>query len=209
MSRRPYRMNRREDAAEATRRRIVEATFALHTEQGVAATSMKQIAERAGVSVGAVYHHFPTLDDAIGGCAAHVRATFPFPDDAPIAAKRALEDRVEAFLDIAIAFAASFPQAENARLEAPVSRHVASFFEDEAAHRQALARLALAPADPAEEAARTLAGLADVSVVNSFVRAGLAQAAAADTVKAMARAWLADLARSPETQDTEHADQDR
>ena len=60
---RKYTLGRRGEAAEETRRRIVEATFALHAEQGVAATTMTQIAERAGVSVGTVYHHFATYDD--------------------------------------------------------------------------------------------------------------------------------------------------
>ncbi|HEY0437700.1 MAG TPA: helix-turn-helix domain-containing protein, partial [Phenylobacterium sp.] len=62
---RTYRQSKRGDTAEETRRRIVDACFELHREQGMVATTMKQIAERAGVSVGSVYHHFPTYDDAI------------------------------------------------------------------------------------------------------------------------------------------------
>ncbi len=57
---RAYRQERRRYTAADTRRRLVEATVALHNEQGIAATSRKQIAERAGVSIGAAYHHFPT-----------------------------------------------------------------------------------------------------------------------------------------------------
>src|SRR5436190_23395510 len=98
MSRRPYRMTRREDSAEETRRRIVEATFALHAEQGIAATTMRQIAARAGVSVGAVYHHFPTYDDAIAGCAGHVRTLFPAPQDAAWRGRADVAGRLEGFL---------------------------------------------------------------------------------------------------------------
>ena len=50
MARRIYTQSKRGDAAETTRRRIVEATFDLHAEQGIAATTMKQIAARAGVA---------------------------------------------------------------------------------------------------------------------------------------------------------------
>jgi len=61
-------MSKRATAAAATRRRIVDATRELHTEQGIAATSWDQIAARAGVGVGTVYRHFPTLDDLVPAC---------------------------------------------------------------------------------------------------------------------------------------------
>ena len=65
MASRHYTQSKRGEAAESTRRRIVEATIALHGEQGIAATTMKQIAARAGVSVGSVYHHFPGGKDEL------------------------------------------------------------------------------------------------------------------------------------------------
>jgi AcrR family transcriptional regulator len=68
MSPRNYDMSKRAAAAAATRRRIVDATRALHTEQGITATSWDQIADRAGVGVGTVYRHFPTLDDLVPAC---------------------------------------------------------------------------------------------------------------------------------------------
>ncbi len=52
--RRPYRLGRRAETSDETRQRLVEATFLLHGERGIAGTSMKDIAERAGVSVGTV-----------------------------------------------------------------------------------------------------------------------------------------------------------
>jgi AcrR family transcriptional regulator len=52
-------MGKRAAAAEETRRRIVDATHALHIEQGVAATSWDDIAGRAGVGVGTVYRPSP------------------------------------------------------------------------------------------------------------------------------------------------------
>ena len=61
-------MSKRAAAAAATRRRIVDATRELHTEQGIAATSWDQIATRAGVGVGTVYRHFPTLDELVPAC---------------------------------------------------------------------------------------------------------------------------------------------
>src|SRR5688500_5791576 len=63
MSPRKYDMSRRASAVAETRRRIIDATRALHTERGIAATSWDDIAARAGVGVGTVYRHFPSPDD--------------------------------------------------------------------------------------------------------------------------------------------------
>ena len=79
MAPREYRLGRRGEAAEETRRRITQATFELHGERGIAHTSMKDIAERADVGVGTVYHHFPTYNDAITACGGLTMATFPPP----------------------------------------------------------------------------------------------------------------------------------
>lgn len=44
--------------------------MALHRDRGIAATTMKDIAERADVGIGTVYHHFPSYEDAIRACGA-------------------------------------------------------------------------------------------------------------------------------------------
>ena len=79
MSPRRYRLERRAETAGETRRRLVDATFALHVEQGISATTMTDIAARAGVSVGTVYHHFPTYQDAVAACTRHVDESLPLP----------------------------------------------------------------------------------------------------------------------------------
>ena len=67
---RRYSMDRRRAAVEETRRRIVEATLALHSEKGMFDTSWKDIAERADVSAATVYKHFPSLDELVPACGA-------------------------------------------------------------------------------------------------------------------------------------------
>lgn len=44
--------------AETTRRRILSVALALFRERGFAGTTMRRIAEEAGLSLGAAYHHF-------------------------------------------------------------------------------------------------------------------------------------------------------
>jgi AcrR family transcriptional regulator len=85
MSPRKYDMSKRAAAAEQTRRRIVDATRELHGEQGIAATSWDDIAARAGVGVGTVYRHFPSLDELIPACGeVSMRViALPDPDDVP------------------------------------------------------------------------------------------------------------------------------
>lgn len=61
-------MTKRAAAVARTRRRIVDATRELHAERGIAATSWDDIAARAGVGVGTVYRHFPSLDELIPAC---------------------------------------------------------------------------------------------------------------------------------------------
>jgi AcrR family transcriptional regulator len=73
-------MSRRASAAAATRRRIVEATRELHSAQGIAATSWDDIAKRAGVGVGTVYRHFPTLDELVPACGEVAMEAVALPD---------------------------------------------------------------------------------------------------------------------------------
>jgi AcrR family transcriptional regulator len=48
---------------EQTRQLILDAAYDLITKQGYAATSMRQIAERAGLSLGSIYNHFASKAD--------------------------------------------------------------------------------------------------------------------------------------------------
>lgn len=50
---------RQELKSERSRRQILDAALDLFSHQGYGATSVRNIAERAGVSTGNVYHHFP------------------------------------------------------------------------------------------------------------------------------------------------------
>lgn len=77
---RPYRMTRRAELEEQTRRRITESTVALHEELGPARTSISAVAERAGVRRSTVYRHFPDEETLFAACSSHWRAANPPPD---------------------------------------------------------------------------------------------------------------------------------
>jgi AcrR family transcriptional regulator len=69
---RDYRMQKRAQARDQVRERIVEATMRLHDEKGVVPTTFAEIAVRAGVGPATVSRHFPTLGDLVRACGAHV-----------------------------------------------------------------------------------------------------------------------------------------
>ncbi len=48
---------------ERTSRAIVDAAYNLITEQGYAATSMRQIAKKAGLALGSIYNHFSSKEE--------------------------------------------------------------------------------------------------------------------------------------------------
>ena len=56
---RTYELKRRAERQEETRRRIVQAAVELHTARGPSRTTVKDVAERAGVTRPTVYAHFP------------------------------------------------------------------------------------------------------------------------------------------------------
>ncbi len=80
---RPYALKKRADGQAETRRRIVEATVALHEEVGPARTTVAEIARRAGVQRLTVYTHFPEDGQLFAACSAHFVSGHRPPDPAP------------------------------------------------------------------------------------------------------------------------------
>jgi AcrR family transcriptional regulator len=196
MTRRTYQQSARREAAESTRRKIVEATFALHGEQGIAATTMKHIAARAGVSIGAVYHHFPTYDDAIGACGQLVLEKAPPLDLSLFDGLGSWPDRVARLLSAQYAQYERLPVLEVARADRHASPVLEAFLAEEARHRRALAAAALAPA-AAEPAVAALAALADIGAWRALVSAGFDTPAAAAVAAQMMQTWFAGQGAGP------------
>src|SRR4051812_20421479 len=76
----PYRMKKRAELEEATRRRITESAVALHGTVGPARTSVSALAEHAGVRRSTVYRHFPDEASLFAACTAHWMEANPVPD---------------------------------------------------------------------------------------------------------------------------------
>ena len=77
---RRYELKARAVAFEATRRRIVDATLALHEEVGPARTAITEVSRRAGVGRVTVYNHFPDEAALLSATSAQWLAEHPPPD---------------------------------------------------------------------------------------------------------------------------------
>jgi AcrR family transcriptional regulator len=77
---RPYRMQRRAESQEMTRKRITESAVELHGTLGPSRTSMSAVAAHAGVRRSTLYRHFPDEAALFDACTAHWAAANPPPD---------------------------------------------------------------------------------------------------------------------------------
>ena len=79
---RAYRMRKRAEDVEQTRRRIIEAAVRLHTTVGPANTTISDLAEEADVTRLTVYRHFPDVEHLFIQCSRHWLSLHPPPDPA-------------------------------------------------------------------------------------------------------------------------------
>jgi len=169
---RKYDLGRRAAAAEQTRRRIVDATVALHAEQGIVATTYKDIAQRADVGVGTVYNHFPAVDDLVAACGRQLRVTTRPPDPARIATRRSRPARLEALVTEVFAWYERYPSWRRGLADADKIDTLGLAVRARDDHLRTLVRAALGPgADPVQVA--TLRALVDYEVYRALADAGL------------------------------------
>jgi AcrR family transcriptional regulator len=184
---RSYNLGRRAETAAETRQRLVEATAALHTERGISATSLRDIAERAGVSVGTAYHHFPTYLDAVRACGAHTMATSPLPPASILDGVEGLDERVQVLVRELCAWYDRNPWLERIRAERSLYPPVEEAMAALEKHTEQLARMA---AECTAGEARTIAALSDVAVASSLRRAGVPAGRVPGLVAEAIVAWL-------------------
>ncbi len=146
---RRYRLGKRADRAERTRRTIVEATIAAHDELGITGASLRDIAERAGVAPSTILHHFPDREELIRACGELSDALLPMPT---IDAFADVNDELERISGMATALFAWWEAMGGGFDRMRTDRHAvpavdAWFVEVERRHR-ALAEAAMPGADP-------------------------------------------------------------
>jgi len=86
-----------EKMREATKMKILEAAVALFAEKGLAGTSTKDIAKKADVSVGLMYHYFKTKDEMFNAIIEDSLASIS--DFREVLNKQSFEDGVKTFAE--------------------------------------------------------------------------------------------------------------
>ena len=192
-------MTRRASAAAQTRRRIIDATRELHTEQGIAATSWDDIAARAGVGVGTVYRHFPSLDELIPACGeiSMQIVALPDPQDVPslFDGIDAPAERIERLVrEVFAIYERGAPELRVIRNEPEIHPSVAEAGEELEASLTALVDAAVEPfgITPADRA--VVRAMIDLGTWQALRDQGLAPAEAVDAVSQMLAARVADSA---------------
>jgi AcrR family transcriptional regulator len=199
MSPRKYDMTRRASAAAQTRRRIIDATRELHTEQGIAATSWDDIAARAGVGVGTVYRHFPSLDELVPACGEISMEAIALPDPSAAAA---LFDGVSApaerldrlVLEVFSIYERGAPELHVIRNEPEAHPSVAEAGEELEASLTALVDAALAPSKAAPADRAVVRAMVDLGTWQALRDQGLAPTEAVDAVSEMLATRPANVA---------------
>jgi AcrR family transcriptional regulator len=194
-------MSKRAAAVEETRRRILDAARELHTRQGIAATSWDDIAAHAGVGVGTVYRHFPTLDELVPACGRVVMRALALPHpehaDALFADVEAPEARIDQLVTEAFAvYERGAAELRVVRGERDVHPAVTQAASDLEASLAALTEAALQPLDTTDTDRRVVRAMIDLGTWESLRAQGLDAATAAAAVSDMLCARLASSVSS-------------
>jgi AcrR family transcriptional regulator len=199
MSPRKYDMSRRASAAAQTRRRIIDATRELHGEHGIAATSWDDIAARAGVGVGTVYRHFPSLDELIPACGEISMQVLAPPDPADMPSifdgADAPAERIARLVREAFAiYERGAPQLRAIRNEPEIHPSVAEAGEELEASLIALIDTAVEPSGITPTDRAVVRAMVDLGTWQALRDQGLGPAEAVDAVSQMLAARVADCA---------------
>jgi AcrR family transcriptional regulator len=90
--------------AEQTRQRILEAALQLFRQKGFAATTMREVADAAGLATGAAYYHFPSKESIVLAFYDRARSELgPLLDEA-LAEPKKLEARIVAMISVKLRY---------------------------------------------------------------------------------------------------------
>ena len=201
MAPRKYTMGKRKAAVEETRRRILEATLALHSEKGIFGTSWQDIARRADVSVGTVYKHFPSLDELVPACGELMYAITrpPSLEDAPeiFAGANTFEERLGRLISELFDFyerGAPYIETDFQERQLPMVQEWEAYMR---ATISGLVREALLPAGPDERTVQAVSALLDFSTFKSFMDRDIRKEQAAKTMNEVLLSWIDGLRPDP------------
>jgi AcrR family transcriptional regulator len=178
-----------------TRERIIECTLDLHNRNGIAATTHADVSQEAGVPVATVEAYFPTQDDLIKGCGAHVLESLrlPPPERAADVFSGASNESERARRLVGTLFEVYERRGEGlvvGRRESAEHPLVAESVRQVGVALDAMVREALGPGRGDSESVASVRALTDVSVWQALREAGASSEAGVEQTASAVEAWL-------------------
>lgn len=190
MAPRKYEKKARATSTEDTRNRILAASLRLHSDKGFAATSWQDIADAAGVAVGTVYYHFPTMEDLVPACGMLAQTLVPPPRASILDGVRGTAKRIEALVRALHAYYSGTQGGiRNALRERSRIGVVDALLRESDSNLTRLTRLAIGP-EPTDETAKKVEAILDFRTWDSFAARGLSEEVIVETVSSLVRALL-------------------
>jgi AcrR family transcriptional regulator len=189
-SSRKYQKRLRAQQEAETRQRITEAAMRLHGSVGPARTTIKAVAEEAGVQRATVYRYFPDDEALFAACSGHWYALHPPPDPSAWAAIDDPDERLrEALLGLYSWYASDEQMFVNMMRDGPLVPAMAGPWEQAQAAFQVMREALVAGrGERGRRRARVVAALAHAltfSTWHSLVReGGLSDAEAVELMEA-------------------------
>ena len=179
---RKYTLGARSETAAETRQRVVQATYELHRTRGIAATSFRDIAERADVAIGTVYHHFPEYDDVIRACGAHTMVVSRPPTAAMFEGIRSPRERLRVLVRELFRFYDRIPEYERIHAERERFAFVSEAFQHIESARRTLIAAAVRPRRIGKRVGAAAFAMLEPAVHRALVASGLSTDHAAEVI---------------------------
>jgi AcrR family transcriptional regulator len=191
---RKYEKKARAASTDETRSRILRATLALHSDKGFAATSWQDIADRAGVAVGTVYYHFPTIDDLVPACGALARTQSPPPAPGLLDGVRGLRARIDVLVRALVRYYTGNPGSMRNALR---ERHKIEIVDAVMSESERTISRLVRELDPSisPEVAKKVEALVDFRTWDSFNSRGITEEVIVQTVSSLVRALVRNAHR--------------
>lgn len=195
---RAYTLGKRAEQRAATHRRILDAALSLYEEQGVAATTMLDVARRADVAPGTVANHFRSAEALAAEATTSILVDLRMPTPAIFDGVAALPDRV---LRLVGELAAFYERSERwywvSRREPAGVRAWADAEAVYAADLDTLVRAALGPLAADGAAVTVVSAVLRAWVIGTIQASGRSAGQAVDLVADLLTAWLTTRSGAP------------
>lgn len=193
MAPRKYQQTKRQKSTEETRERIIKAVADLHAEKGIVATTIPDIASRADVGIGTVYHHFPAYADVIRACGKYMYTITRPPTPEIFDGIQSVDQRVTHLVKELFSYYERYPSFERANCDQDKLPVLAKAVSQRDQALEAVVSEALSPVKNRGELTQIVVAFTNFAVYQSLTRRGISTQEASDQVTEVLLIWLKSI----------------